>query len=141
MQAGWRVYCPVVVLLAVAAAQLVLVRAAGLTPWKGGGFGMFAAVDGGAVRSVRIVVEGPDRSEVLDVPPSLELDADRAAALPIAGLLARLADAVAARAVRRGEHLSRVIVEVWTARLSPDGSQAEAERLARYVYSIDGRDP
>ena len=53
MLAGWRVYCPVVVLLSVAAVQLVLVRSAGLTPWKGGGFGMFAAVDGGAVRILK----------------------------------------------------------------------------------------
>jgi hypothetical protein len=137
MSVGWRVYCPVAVLLSVAGAQLVLVRTAHLTPWKGGGFGMFAAVDGGAVRSVRIVVEGPGRSEVLNVPPSLEIDAERAAALPISGLLTRLAFAVAARAERRGERLSRVRVEVWTATLSTDGSQADAHCLARYVYDVD----
>jgi hypothetical protein len=140
MLAGWRVYCPVAVLLAVAAVQLVLVRSAGLTPWKGGGFGMFAAVDGGAVRSVRIVVEGPGRSEVLEVPPSLELDAERAAALPISGLLARLADGVAARAARRGERLSRVTVEVWTATLAADGAQANAHRMARFDYPIGAPD-
>jgi hypothetical protein len=140
MTTDWRVFAPVVVLLVVAGTQLVLVRTAGLTPWKGGGFGMFAAVDGGAVRSVRIVVEGPGRSEVLDVPPSLALDAERAAALPITGLLARVADGVAARAARRGERLSRVIVEVWTATLSADGSQANAHRLVRLEYPIGAPD-
>lgn len=134
--AAWRVGLPAAVLVAVAVVQLVLVRRAHLSPWKGGGFGMFAAVDGGAVRSMRILLEGPNRSEVLDVPPSLAVDAERALALPIRRLLAPLAERVAARAARRGERVTRVTVEAWSAALSDDGSQAEAHRLASYVYNV-----
>jgi hypothetical protein len=135
------VWLPAAVLVAVAAAQVVLVRTAHLTPWKGGGFGMFAAVDGGGVRSVRILIEGPERSEILEVPPSIVADADRARALPIRPLLARVARKVAARATRRGETVTRVTVEAWSATLSDDGSQIEAHRLASYMYEVPVRQP
>ena len=41
----WRTLLPVAVLLAVAARQVVLTHTAGLSPWKGGGFGMFSTTD------------------------------------------------------------------------------------------------
>jgi hypothetical protein len=135
--ACWREWLPAAVLVTVAAVQVALVRTAHLTPWKGGGFGMFAAVDGGAVRSMRILIEGPDRSEVLDVPPSLEIDAERALALPIRPFLASLAERVAAREARRGQPVTRVTVEAWSAALSDDGSQADAHRLASYVFDVN----
>lgn len=131
-----RVWLPAVILVLVAAVQIALVRTAQLTPWKGGGFGMFAAVDGGAVRSMRIHIGGPDRSEYLDVPPSLALAAARAEALPIRPLLASLAEQVAAREARRGQPVTRVTVEAWSATLAADGSQAEAHRLASYVLDV-----
>ena len=137
--ASWRIWLPTALLLWVASVQVALVRTAHLTPWKGGGFGMFAAVDGGAVRSVRILIEGPGRSELLAVPPSLEVDADRAIALPVPRLLARLAERVAAREARRGEPVARVTVEVWSAALSDDGSQAGARLLTTYVYDVPAR--
>lgn len=139
--AGWRAWLPTVLLLAVAGVQVALVRTAHLTPWKGGGFGMFAAVDGGAVRSVRIVLEGPDRSEMLAVPPSLELDAERVIALPIERWLVDFAERVAAREARRGSPVTRVIVEVWSAGLSADGSQADARRLASHVHDVQASEP
>ena len=141
MDTGWRVWLPVTVLMAVAAVQIVLVRTAHLTPWKGGGFGMFAAVDGGAVRSLRVLVEAPDRSEALVVPPSLEIDAERAMALPIRLFLARLAEGIVRREARRGLPVTRVTVEAWSAVLSADGSQADAKRLTVYVHDIGVHEP
>lgn len=133
---GWRAALPTTLLLLVAAVQVVLVRTADLTPWKGGGFGMFAAVDGGAVRTLRIVIQVAGRSEALLVHPSLEVDAERAAALPVQFMLARLARRVAAREIRRGRPVDRVTVEAWSGALSDDGSQAEAYRLAVHVYEV-----
>jgi hypothetical protein len=127
---------PVAILLVVAAAQVLLVHTVDLSPWKGGGFGMFAAVDGGAVRSVRIRVDAPGRSEMVHVPASLEVDADRAAALPVTWLLDRLGRAVATREQRRSQPVDRVTIEVWTAALSADGSQADARRLAQYILEV-----
>ena len=70
---------PPILLAAVALIQIGLARAVDLTAWKGGGFGMFATLDHGAYRGVRIVVDAPDRSEALEIPPSLETAAARAA--------------------------------------------------------------
>jgi len=127
---GWRVLVPPMLLVAVGLAQIAMTRTVGLTAWKGGGFGMFAAVDGGAVRTVRIVLERDGRSEEIEVPPSLASDAERAAAFPSRFMLSRLADGVIARERRRGQPLARVTLEIWGAGLSSDGSQAEAQRLA-----------
>jgi hypothetical protein len=126
----------VAILLAVAAVQVVLVRSAGLTPWKGGGFGMFAAVDGGAVRSVRIVLEREGHKEELALPPSLEMDADRAAAFPRRFMLERLARRVVEREARHGRRVDTVTVEAWSATLEPDGSHAEARLLKAHVHEV-----
>ena len=91
------VVVPPVLLVVVAVWQIGLAKTVGLTPWKGGGFGMFATLDHGAYRGVDIVVEAPDRSEAQDVPPSLEELAARTAMYPSESFLRRLAEAVVAR--------------------------------------------
>jgi hypothetical protein len=45
---------PTALLLLVACAQMILTRTDHLSPWKGGGFGMFASVDGLPFRWVRL---------------------------------------------------------------------------------------
>jgi hypothetical protein len=42
---GWPALLPVSLLVVVAGAQVTLATTAGLSPWKGGGFGMFATTD------------------------------------------------------------------------------------------------
>ena len=58
-------YGPSALLIAVCLLQLVLARTDGLTPWKGGGFGMFSTVDGGANRRMRVtLVCGASRLDI-----------------------------------------------------------------------------
>src|SRR5262249_14343881 len=104
---------PPAILVAVALMQIFLTYRTGLTPWKGGGFGMFATTDGTGFRYVRLFVDAPDRSEELEVPPSLEDLADRAQALPSTVQLDRLARATAAREQRKSRPVETVRVEVW----------------------------
>src|SRR6476660_7863931 len=59
-------FLPAVLLALVACAQLVLARTGDLTPWKGGGFGMFSTLDHGAFRRVTVVLDAPDRSEAIE---------------------------------------------------------------------------
>jgi hypothetical protein len=59
------------VLLAVATVQLAASQQRGLSPWKGGGFGMFATVDSPAARFLRIRLLGPDRELPVLVPDRL----------------------------------------------------------------------
>jgi len=77
----WRALLPVALLIVVAGAQVTLARTAGLSPWKGGGFGMFSTTDDGGRRYVRIFVTAPERSEEISIAPSLENAARRAAVL------------------------------------------------------------
>ena len=84
-------------LVATAIVQIALARTTDLTAWKGGGFGMFSTLDHGAYRRVAVVVDAPDRSEAIEIPPSLQTAAARAAALPADWMLRALAEGVAAR--------------------------------------------
>ena len=108
-----RVWLPVALLVGVASVQIALARTADLSPWKGGGFGMFASTDGSAFRRARIFVEAADRSEELELPPSLEEAGTRAALFPSTRLLTALARGVAARERRYGRPVTSVRVEVW----------------------------
>ena len=83
----WRTVLPAAMLVTVASVQVVLTRTAGLTPWKGGGFGMFSTTDDSGRRRVRVFVTAPDRSEEIAISPSLEDAAARAAVLPSGRLL------------------------------------------------------
>ena len=125
---------PPALLLATFAAQVVLVRTTALTPWKGGGFGMFSTLDHGAYRRVSVVVEAPDRSESVDIAPSIEEDEARAVACPSDRLLRRLAVAVAERERRHDRRVSSVAITVWRAEFER-GSLAPSERALRtFVY-------
>lgn len=82
------------ILCGIAIAQLILANTGDLSPWKGGGFGMFATVDSPLMRT--ITAEGVDedgnevRIEAFDL--MSESDRLRWRAWPDSALLERLAD-------------------------------------------------
>jgi hypothetical protein len=127
---------PPVLLIAVALVQIGLARTVDLTAWKGGGFGMFATIDHGAYRGVDIVVDAPDRSEAIEIPPSLRTAAARAAACPVDWLLRALSEGVAARERRHGRAASRVTLTVWVADFDRLTLRASERRLRTYVYEV-----
>jgi hypothetical protein len=120
---------PAALLCLIAAAQMILAHTADLSPWKGGGFGMFASVDGVPFRWVRLHVHSAERSEELVVPASLEDAARRVAAWPHRRALERLARAVIAREQRHARPVEWVRIEVWRADVSP--ALDVSERLVR----------
>src|SRR5262245_45528990 len=122
---------PTALLLAVASAQMVLARTSNLSPWKGGGFGMFASVDGLPFRWVRLYVFAPERSEELALPASLEDQAHRVVTWPHGQAMEGLARAVIAREERRQQPVQTVRVEVWRADVS--ASLEVVETLMREV--------
>ena len=109
---------PVALLCLVALGQVWLTRTASLTPWKGGGFGMFSTTDRGdcGARPIRVKVSGPEGTREIDVPAGLSLEARRASVLPTEANLARLGRAVAALEGTRGGEVRQVSVEVWRRR-------------------------
>ena len=128
---------PAILLVLVAIVQIGLTRTSSLTPWKGGGFGMFATLDHGAFRSVEIVVDGPDRSETLEIPPSLEELSARVANLPADWLLRRLGKAVVLREQRYQRAVSKVTITVRRAHFDAVTLHAEEQTLRRFEYIPD----
>jgi hypothetical protein len=128
---------PVLILVVVAAIQIGLARTADLTPWKGGGFGMFSTSDHGGQRSLRIVVSAPERSEEIAVSPSLQDAADRVTALPGRRQLTHLARLVAAREQRHGRPVESVRIECWQTEHNPQTLGATLRPLCDFVHHVD----
>ena len=97
---------------------------------------MFSTLDHGAYRGVDIVVDGPDRSESLEIPPSLEIAAARAAAFPVDWLMRDLAKGVAARERRYERGVSRVTVTAWRADFDRTALRASERPLRTFVYDV-----
>jgi hypothetical protein len=133
----WRAALPLALLLVVAGLQVTLARTAGLSPWKGGGFGMFSTTDDTARRRVRVFVNAPQRSEEMEVPPSLEDLARRAAVLPTDAALAGLAHAVVERERRYQRPVDTVRVETWRIDYAPVTLAASTRRTREFVYRVD----
>lgn len=133
----WRTMLPVALLMAVAAAQVVLTRTSGLSPWKGGGFGMFSTTDDSGRRHVKVFVSAPDRSEEIAISPSLEDAAARAAALPSDGRLARLARQVIERERRNHRPVETVRIENWRVVYAPGTLTASLQLLRDSSWPVD----
>ncbi len=133
----WRSLAPALVLCLVALGQVGMARWTGLSPWKGGGFGMFATTDGSAARFVRLFVEAPGRSEEIEVRPSMEEAAARAQLFPVRWLTRRLAETVVARERRYGRSVSTVRVQVWRTRYAPDTLRANDSLLHEDTFHVD----
>ena len=125
-------------MLTVAAAQVRLVETAQLSPWKGGGFGMFASTDGGSSRRVRVylVDEGVEQS-VTPASPALRRLAQRAGILPTRTRLEKLARAVGEQARMEHHELDRVRVEVWRTSFAKTTLTSEQTLLAEAAVDLD----
>jgi hypothetical protein len=126
----------VLLLAGVAAAQVTLVKTAGLSPWKGGGFGMFSTTDDGGRRYVRVFVTAVDRSEEIAIAPSLEDAARRAAVLPRDAELTRLARRVVERERRYQRQVDTVRIETWRIEYARDTLAATTRLTREFVYRV-----
>ena len=133
----WREVVPVALLVGMASAQLVLVRTAGLSPWKGGGFGMFSTTDDAGSRYVRVFATAPDRSEEIAIAPSLEDAATRAAVLPSDTQLGRLARRVVAREQRNHRAVESLRIEAWRVEYAPGTLAATTRLLRTFEYRVE----
>jgi hypothetical protein len=134
---GWRALLPVLLLAVVAAAQVTLAKTAGLSPWKGGGFGMFSTTDDAGRRYVRVFVTAVDRSEEIAIAPSLEDAARRAAVLPRDAELSRLARRVVDRERRYQRQVDAVRIQTWRIEYARDTLAATTRMIREFVYRVD----
>ncbi|MFP8874883.1 MAG: hypothetical protein VCB42_10285 [Myxococcota bacterium] len=115
-----------------AANQIVLSQRAGLNPWKGGGFGMFATADRGSLRQLQVYRVDRDGDVRLSLPDEVEVQRRAAQELPQDRNLRALAEALAADA--KGRKTLRV--EVWRARFDLERRQWRREKLREGSYSV-----
>ena len=132
-----RARLPVALLVVVACAQVILAKTAGLSPWKGGGFGMFSTTDDAGRRRVRVFVSAADRSEEIAIAPSLEEPARRGAVLPTDAQLSRLARRVVEREGRYRRPVDIVRIETWRIDYAPGTLAATSRLLREFVYRVD----
>ena len=111
----WRVWLPAAFLTVVAIVQIVFATTANISAWKGGGFGMFATIDGPSTRRVRIFVEAPGRSEEINLASSQRTLEAQTRVFPSDPMLLSLAKAVSERELRSHRPVRTVRLEVWRA--------------------------
>jgi hypothetical protein len=106
-------HLPVALLVVVALHQLAATLYGDLTPWLGGGFGMFATLDTPGNRAVSVQLLDADFRREIDIPPGLADAAERALAFPTHQRLAQLAQGVAQAARQRHPATQAVELTVW----------------------------
>jgi hypothetical protein len=111
---GRVLFAAPVLLVLTALVQLVLAKAGPLTPWKGGGFGLFSTVDRLETRTLFAWLETPDGDEPLAV-GGHEHEVQNALAFPVDRHLRGLAESLAAGQTEG----TAVRVEVWKRTFDP----------------------
>lgn len=121
--AMWAAVAPLV-LVAVAGRHVQLRASSDLTPWKGGGFGMFSTVDSPGSRLVRVELTSEWGRLPVAVPADLQDLAAEVRAAPSQARMATLAQALAD--------------EVWVAPRLPGADEAgSAEDAALDQYALE----
>lgn len=109
-----------ILLVVLALSQIYLVKTASLSPWAGGGFGMFSTPDAPRSRTVRAFVLTPGVRREVEIPDYLEDAALRAAALPTDSRLTALALGIARVQTPETATPRAVVIEVWKAEYDPE---------------------
>jgi hypothetical protein len=88
-------FCAPVLLIMVACLQLYFAHFHHLTPWKGGGFGMFSTIDSQKNRFLRCYLITDEGDIPVEVPRTMTRLADQIRSLPIPELMSQLANKLA----------------------------------------------
>jgi hypothetical protein len=129
----WRALLPAAALFTIAFLQIGLAKLAYLSPWKGGGFGMFSSIE---IRTTRIFVLSESGDEEINIALSQEILADRARQFPSDSNLLELAVAVAAREKRYGRNPHTVRIEVWRSEFN-EYLRADDRPIRTLVWNVD----
>jgi hypothetical protein len=115
----WFWYIPSVLLILVAANQLRLVSTTALSPWWGGGFGMFATTDGWATRHLHVFALRQGVRRELSIPVTLRKKVEQALTLPSDGNLQVIAREFADIPTPDEGPLLAVELQIWATRYDP----------------------
>jgi hypothetical protein len=127
---GWRAALPAGILLGVAAAQIWLSLTRDLTPWAGGGFGMFATTDVRGSRHLHAFAIHPEVRRELAVPEGARDLVRKALAFPSRAALERVGRELAERGDPVWGRPDTVEIQVWLTHFDRD-TLAPSSRLLR----------
>jgi hypothetical protein len=146
MTSSWRrravvASLPSVLLCLVALYQAYRVAREGLTPWKGGGFGMFSSIDSQPERFMRLsVTTEAGETPAVPIPDEYRRQVDRARLLPWAPATATLADLLRQVWVPSGSPASGPSapprVRLATRGALPDGQPVRAAAMRIEIYTV-----
>jgi hypothetical protein len=132
----WARTLPGCVLVLVALHQLFLAQTTGLSPWFGGGFGMFSSTDAGRARHVHAVVLRPGLEREVFVPDELRALERRALTLPSDANLRALARELAQLPTPDYGPATGVRIQVWRTRYDPKTLAPESHLLRGLVVPV-----
>jgi hypothetical protein len=110
-----------------------MVKSQDLTPWKGGGFGMFSTNDDG-FRRIQVWVEEPGGEREIDV--TRDLRVVRVAAHPTEERLASIARKIGEVQRSRGADVTQVRVAVWRRDFAPGTMQPLQVPIREVVVDV-----
>jgi len=132
---------PPLLLVAVAMAQIAAAKTGTLSPWLGGGFGMFATTDSWSRRHLHAEALRPGLREELDVPDFLRDEVRRALALPNERHLSVLAHELAALEAEQGDPnagpLEAISIRVFRLRFDRATLAPSGEPIASFELPVE----
>ena len=130
---------PVVLLVVVGLNQLRLARTDHLSPWSGGGFGMFASDDSPGSRHLHVFLDSPGVRREVVFPRSYDTMLRKALVLPSSSRLQQVAADALNQHADSFIGWEEVVVEVWRNDYEPQTLQPLARLIRRERVSVDSR--
>jgi hypothetical protein len=134
---GWVRFLPALLLIGVAAHQIFLANTAGLSPWSGGGFGMFSTTDAGATRHLHAFAIRPGIQRELRIPEALTEWERRVVTLPSDANLRAFALALADQPTPDHGPATAVRIQVWRTEFDPIGLAPVGRILRSLEVSLE----
>jgi hypothetical protein len=134
-----RYWLPAVLLSLVAVNQLRLAFTESVSPWSGGGFGMFAVTDSPGHRHLHVFVQNDDIRREVAFPPDLEDAVLRATTLPTRSRLQALAAELAELEANSAIQWDEIVLQVWTVDYATPGLQPGGRLVRTEHFAVAPR--
>lgn len=128
---------PSALLVVVALHQIFLAETQGLSPWSGGGFGMFSSVDAGSTRHLHAFQMRPGLHREIRPPAFLRDEVRRMLTLPSPERMREVALILAG--VPTSDHAApaSILLQVWHTRYDPESLAAKGYILRELELPLD----
>jgi hypothetical protein len=135
----WRAGFAPALLVVVAVLQIGLTQFADLTPWLGGGFGMFSTLDSPGARHVHAFLLTPGVEREIEIGSKARDSAQRVRALPTTARLRALASILESGLPRDEPDAERLIrIQVWQSDFDPDRFSRSSALLRVQDFEFGG---